>query len=254
MQIVTEVELWHMKVSNFNEKARWALDYKGVPHVRHDVEPGRHVGIAKRIAGTRTMPIAKIDGKIVADSTEIIRELEARWPEPPLYPAGDADRARALELEDFFDEELGPYTRTLVVAHGLPEPDVLLGAFFPDMTGARRKAAELAYPLVKKRFRSTIGVTPASVEEAFDKVRASARRAMAELQPSGYLVGDGFSVADLTAAALVAPAVAPPEFPYPQPQRDHPLLAPVRAAFAESGMEEWVRTMYARHRGSARIS
>jgi hypothetical protein len=26
--------LWHISFSNFNEKARWALDYKQIAHVR----------------------------------------------------------------------------------------------------------------------------------------------------------------------------------------------------------------------------
>ena len=34
--------LYHLKVSHYNEKARWALDYKGVPHVRRAAIPGRH--------------------------------------------------------------------------------------------------------------------------------------------------------------------------------------------------------------------
>jgi len=25
------VFLWHVKISHYNEKARWALDYKGIP-------------------------------------------------------------------------------------------------------------------------------------------------------------------------------------------------------------------------------
>jgi glutathione S-transferase len=70
-----------------------------------------------------------------------------------------------------------------------------------------------------------------------------------ELEPSGYLVGNDFTVADLTLAALVAPAVAPEQFPYPQPQRNHPLLAELRDALAEAGILEWAREMYARHRG-----
>ena len=245
---MTAVELWHMKVSNFNEKARWALDYKGVPQVRHAVEPGRHPRIAGRLAGTRTLPIARIGDQLLTDSTDIIGALEARWPHPPLYPPEEADRDRALELEDFFDEHLGPYSRTLVVAHMLPSSEVLLGAFFPDMQPARRAAGRIFYPLIKQRFRSTLSIDPIAVEEAFEKVRAAGARWRAELQPSGYLVGRDFSVADLTAAALVAPAVAPPEFPFPQPQRGHPLLAPVRSVLAEFGLEEWVREMYSRHR------
>ena len=55
----------------------------------------------------------QIDGRGIGDSTEIIAELEARFPEPPLYPADAEQRRRALELEDFFDEELGPHMRLL---------------------------------------------------------------------------------------------------------------------------------------------
>jgi glutathione S-transferase len=40
-------------------------------------------------------------------------------------------------------------------------------------------------------------------------------RITVELQPSGYLVGDRFTVADLTAPALFSPLVMPKEFQYP---------------------------------------
>jgi glutathione S-transferase len=52
-----------------------------------------------------------------------------------------------------------------------------------------------------------------------------------QLQPSGYLVGDRFTIADLTLASLLAPAVAPEQFPYAQPQRGPPAAgAPARRA------------------------
>jgi glutathione S-transferase len=82
-------------------------------------------------------------------------------------------------------------------------------------------------------------------------VRAALDRLEAELQPSGYLVGDRFSVADLTAAALLAPVVFPPEFPYAPPG---PLPAPVvrwRDAFVGRRALRWVAEMYRRHRGTS---
>lgn len=243
--------LWHLKVSSYNEKARWALDYKAIPHTRRASEPGRHTLVAKRLAGTRTFPILVIDGQTVADSTHIIEELERRRPDPALYPADPEDRRRALELEDFFDEEVGAHARALVVHHMLPEPDLLLGAFYPDMGKARRVATRAGYPAVKLAFTSGLGIDKDAVETAFEKVHAAGVRVREELGSRDYLVGDSFTVADLTAAALMAPAVAPPEFPYPQPQRDHPALAPVRDALGETGMLDWAREMYARHRGTS---
>jgi glutathione S-transferase len=243
--------LWHLKVSNFNEKARWALDYKRFPHVRRAVVPGRHRVIAKRLTGGRTFPILVLDGEPIGDTTEIIAALERLKPEPRLYPADPEQRRRALELEEFFDEELGPYSRLLTVHHMLGSRTLFLGGFAPDLPAARRLAALATFPFLRRQVRRDMGIDERSLELAFEKVRAAGERFRAEVSPRGYLVGDRFSVADLTLAALVAPPVAPPQFPYPQPQRDHELLEPLRRALTEAGLYDWTRDMYARHRGES---
>jgi glutathione S-transferase len=240
--------LWHLKVSHYNEKARWALDYKGIPHVRRAVTPGNHAKIAQRVWGGRTLPALELDGHAIGDSTEIIRELETLGPEPALYPADPAERRRALELEDFFDEELGPHLRLLFIHHVLPEPRLLLGAFAPDLSAARRASARATYPLIRRRTVDMLGIDEPSVKQAWEKVNVGCERFAAELSPSGHLVGDDFTVADLTVAALLSPVVAPGQFPYPQPQRDHPRLAPVRAPIEDSGAGAWTREMYGRYR------
>jgi UDP-N-acetylmuramate--alanine ligase len=90
--------LWHLKVSHYNEKARWALDYKGLPHTRRAMDPGRHQKVAKKLSGGTTFPVLELNGRAVGDSTEIIAELERLRPKPELYPADPAERRRALEL------------------------------------------------------------------------------------------------------------------------------------------------------------
>jgi glutathione S-transferase len=240
--------LWHLKVSNFNEKARWALDYKRVPHVRRAAVPGLHRGIARKLGGGDTFPVLVLDGEVFGDSTQIIEALEQRHPEPPLYPPDPAERRRALELEEFFDEELGPHVRLLTVQHMLPDAELTTGAFFQDLGAARRLGARIAFPAVRRRFVTTLGIDERSVALAWDKLHVAGERFSAELQPSGYLVGGTFTVADLTLAALLAPPVAPKQFPYPQPQRDHPLLAPLCEMLAEACLLDWTREMYARHR------
>jgi glutathione S-transferase len=243
--------LWHLKVSNYNEKARWALDYKGVPHLRRAAIPGRHRAIAQGLSGGRTLPVLVLDGKGIGDSTRIIEALELRYPEPALYPADPEQRRLALELEDFFDEELGPHVRLLAINLMLRDAKLMLGAFVPDLTGFRLLSARATFPMVRRQVVSDFAIGPRTVELGYQKIRAAGERFARQRQPSGYLVGDRFTVADLTLAALVAPAVAPEQFPYPQPQRGHPLLAPVRDALAESGLLAWTREMYARHRGAS---
>jgi glutathione S-transferase len=240
--------LWHLKVSPYNEKARWALDYKYVPHVRRAALPGRHRALARELTGGNTFPVLDMDGEAIGDSTRIIEALERRHPEPPLYPADRADRQRALEIEDFFDEELGPYLRLLVLHHALESPKLLLGMFFPGLPLRARLVARAAFPIHRRRAIEDFGIDEFSVGFAWGKVSAAGERFRSELRPSGYLVGDGFTIADLAVAAIVSPVVAPVQFPYPQPQRDHPLFAPLRAALAESGLVDWALDMYASSR------
>jgi glutathione S-transferase len=243
--------LWHLKVSPYNEKARWALDFKGLPHVRRAVTPIRHDRLARKLSGGDTLPVVVIGDDGIGDSTRIIERLELLRPDPPLYPGDPAERARALELEEFFDEDLGPYTRRLVLHHALGDADLLLGAFTPDLGGAARRAARAAFPLMRLRVRRDFQIDERTVAEAFDKVAAAGERLRAERGASGYLVGDGFSVADLTLASICAPAVAPPQFQYPQPQRDHPLFAPFREALDRAGLLDWTQRMYELHRGES---
>ncbi|HEX8074820.1 MAG TPA: glutathione S-transferase family protein [Thermoleophilaceae bacterium] len=243
--------LWHLKVSNFNEKARWALDFKSVPHVRRAVDPGTHRRIARKLTGGTTFPVLVVDGEAIGDSTRIIEALERMRPNPPLYPSDPADRRRALELEDFFDEQLGPYTRMLLLHRLLEDPDLLRETFAPDLSIPRRLVGRVTFPALRRRVIADFGLDEQGVERAYEKLRAAGARVRAELQPSGYLVGDRFTVADLTLSALASPVVAPEQFPYPQPQRGHPLVAPVRAALQEAGILDFARTMYARHRGAS---
>ena len=108
--------LWQIDISHFSEKARWALAYKEVEHDRH--APPRRGSTSRLRSGspaapTRPSPCSSWTGARIGDSTAIIAALEQRYPELPLYPADPAERRRALELEDFFDEELGPNIRLL---------------------------------------------------------------------------------------------------------------------------------------------
>jgi glutathione S-transferase len=242
--------LHHLKVSHYNEKVRWALDYKGIPHVRKAALPGRHRKLARELTGgaTKTFPVLVENGYAIGDSSRIIAHLEDRYPEPPLYPKDLADRRRALDLEDFFDEQLGPFARLLVVHHELPDARLFLKTFVPDADAVTLTLARLQFPIMRRRIRAGFGIDDHSVAHALHQMHLAGERFRAELQPNGYLIGDNFSVADLTLASLVAPIVAPRDFPYPQPQRDHARLEPLRDVLDEYGLLDWTRDMYTRKR------
>src|SRR5689334_9432 len=120
--------LWHLPISHYSEKVRWALDWKRVPHRRRVMPPGLHpLGALVLSRGqVYTMPVLVAEGQRIADSTGIIGWLEERYPESrPLYPSDPPERARALELEDWFDEKLGPYVRQWGFNALLTEPEAV---------------------------------------------------------------------------------------------------------------------------------
>jgi glutathione S-transferase len=253
---VAEPVLWHIEISHFNEKARWALAYKGVGHQRRAPTPGPHMAVALWLTRGRhkTFPVLQLDGEAIADSTAIIAALERRFPDPPLYPDDPLARRRALELEEFFDEELGEHVRLLAFHEATKDPatverftvDLLpdrLAAVGPVRAGAMRffsTFTELRYGVKSDR----------RAELAKAKVLAALDRLEAELGDAEYLVGDRFTVADLTAAALFYPLVLPPEAPsLPAPPAG---LERFRAPLEERPGYEWVARMFRKHRRPAK--
>ena len=78
---------------------------------------------------------------------------------------------------------------------------------------------------------------------------AALDRIESELQPSGYLVGNSFTVADLTAAALFCPIVMPPEFEYRTAGTPPQSIREYRDSIARRPAFRWVEDIYRRHRG-----
>jgi glutathione S-transferase len=243
--------LWHIELSHYNEKVRWALDYKGVPYERRVPMPGLH-GVRALIetrGAQRRLPVVRLEGRAIGDSTAIIAALEEHTPEPPLYPSDPAERERALALEEFFDEELAPDVRRFGWHHILRHPDDITGALFTRSEPVRERLVRAAVPVARVAVRRDYAIDPDSDEKPRQAILAAMDRLESELRPSGYLAGDAFSVADLTAAALFTPLVQPPERPF-LPARVPPAIGDFGRELTERPGGQWILETYARHRGA----
>ena len=235
--------LWQYNFSNFNEKARWALDFKRVPHVRRSLLPGGPRAMAFSLRGT--LPVLDLDGERIVDSTHILAALERRYPDPGLYPGDARERAAALELEEFFDEHAGHELRRAGFYEWLANPrfvsDLLTTGRGPAIRALMRMVLPAAMIYAKRRYR----IYPGDAERARAKLTVALDRIIAELGGRDYLVGSRFSVADLTAAALLFPLAWPAELQYRYPPP--PDWGALKVA-AEHPAVEWIRTIYRRHR------
>ena len=244
--------LYHIEISHYNEKVRWALDFKGIAHRRKAPMPMMHMAWAATMTRGKgkTFPILRLDGETIDDSTRIIERLERDHPEPPLYPEDLGERARAVGLEDYFDEELAPHLRRAAFAEVTRDSEAFAWAAAPHagrlLHAGFKGSAALAGPMLRMRY----GINADSAEDGRQKTAAALDRLESEIGPSGYLVGDRFTIADLTAAALFFPLVRPPEAEYLTPTIPK-AYEEFRAQFESRPGWEWVREMYRRHRGAS---
>jgi glutathione S-transferase len=202
--------------------------------------------LAKSRGASKTFPLLDLDGRTYSDSTDIVAALEERWPEAPLYPSDPADRVRALELEDFFDEEVGPYTR-LYAWHEIVKDRQTAERLIESGMAGPKVGARFTAPLAAGFLQLRFGVkSDEAAREARAKIDTGFDRIEAELGDREYLVGDSFTVADLTAAALFYPSVLPAEGPQlPEPP---PAYAAFRAEIESRRAFKYVREMFRRHR------
>jgi glutathione S-transferase len=225
--------------SHYCEKARWALDRAKLDYVEESYAPLQHIPAVRR-AGGKSVPIL-VDtdtGEAFRDSTDIIREIDRRRPEAGLLPSDPALRAEALAIEDDLDENLGPATRRVgyfFLVHRGGERfgrEMLSGA----TTGTARAVVSLTYPAIAWAIAKALKVDEAGYkrslakgEEVFERIGARIEAAHAEGR--SFLVGDRFSVADLTFAALCTPLLQPRNSGWPMPPRA--LLPPDAAALSD---------------------
>jgi glutathione S-transferase len=243
--------LWHIPLSHYNEKARWALDYKRIAHHRQ-VLGADYLIRAWRATGRGTLPILFLDKRAIGDSTHIIAALEERYPEPPLYPRDVAVRQHALALEDYFDEQLGPALRAVIVTPLFrSDPGIALRVL---TTGMPDKASQRLQPLGRifpayYRFRHKI--RDAKLEADRATVNAALDRIEQERQGRPYLIDDAFTIADLTAAAMLGVLLQPPEIQYPLGVELPRYLQDYRAALLRHSAMQWAANIYRLHRGSS---
>jgi glutathione S-transferase len=156
------LRLYRAPFSTNVERVALALAFKGL-EAESVVIAYEDRSPVEEVSGQGLVPVL-VDGReVVADSVRILRYLEAKWPDPPLFPQDVARRAELAVFLDWFNEVWKVAPNTIEEELERAQPD------------EERVAANAA------------------------RMRASLDRFEAMLHGRDHLFGDDFSAADCAA-------------------------------------------------------
>ncbi|MTF39494.1 glutathione S-transferase family protein [Cyanobacterium aponinum] len=196
------LELYQFELSQFSEKVRLILDYKGLEYKKVEVTPGIGQLEVYKISGQRQVPVLKDGDTVVADSTEIALYLDRKYPEKPLIPTDGVARGKCLLMEEWADESLGLKGRKAFF-HALNHYPSFRSSFLPENTPDILKTFVNAFPSeIMDVFSLGVGFGKDVLKEAEKGLKQDLEALTLILHDQPYLTGDKPTLADLTVAAL----------------------------------------------------
>lgn len=212
------IRLVTIRFSHYNEKARWALDRCGIPYEESPHLPATHTpfaawasrgsGSSDRVSTRFSTPVLVDGERRIADSTDIARYAAAHSASGyDLIPTEREDEILALDAE--FSTRLGAHTRRLAYFYCLQDKDLFLRLAPLNVPGLESTVWKLTYPALRAYLRWGLAISPERAERSMNRTREIFADVEARLAQngSGYLVGERFTLADLSFAALSGPAL-----------------------------------------------
>lgn len=238
-------ELITIPISHYCEKARWALDRARVPYRERAHLQVVHWFHVKRAGGGWTAPVLKCGSLALSESADIVRWADARGG-LGLYGSDEV-----AALEDEFDSRLGPHGRRWMY-DAIRGDNGLVGKYgATGVPGWERRAVPLAFPFVRRVIDRYFKITPESAAESL-RIAREVFDSVAQRLSDGraFLVGERFSAADLTFAALSAPLLVPPQYgvPLPSPEELPARMASVVGEMRSHPAGEFALRMYEQER------
>lgn len=191
------IRLHQFEISPFCDKIRRVLHVKGQAYEVVEVPLAKAFTQVKKINPAGKLPCLEIDGEFLADSSDIARHLEARFPEPPLLLEDPRQRALCHVLEDWADESLYFYEMRLrfTFPHNakrwVPALAAHDGAFM-------RAVAPFVIPRMMRSTTGAQGVGRKSEAAVLADVERHLDAVDGLLAGGEWLVGDRLTLADIS--------------------------------------------------------
>lgn len=197
------IELYHFAFSTCSQKVRLVLAEKGRDFVSHEVNiiaGEQHDPAYVKLNPGHVVPTLVHDGRVLVESSLIIRYLDDAFPEPPLRPSDALGRYAVERWIERVDEELHPAAPTVTFATGprivlLQQPPEVREANLagiPDPAERATRRSVLEHGVKAPEFAGALGVFLDTLDEM-----------EVELDDEPWLSGGRFGLADASVLPYV---------------------------------------------------
>jgi glutathione S-transferase len=201
-----------IRISHFNEKARWALDRCGHAYDEEPYMPMLHnlgtapvllrhrAGAADKLSTRFSTPVLIAGDRVIADSSAIVAFASEQAKDASLGLYFDPE---ARELEAYFSGRFGADTRRLAYWYLLPHRHLLVDLGAHNVGRRQARAFEAGLPFMIPVLRKALAVNETQAMRSRANVLAEFERVSERLADGRpYILGERFSAADLSFAAL----------------------------------------------------
>ncbi|MDZ8028109.1 MAG: glutathione S-transferase N-terminal domain-containing protein [Nostoc sp. DedQUE01] len=196
------LELYQWELSQYSEKVRLILDFKGLDYRKIEVTPGIGQVELFRLTGQRQVPVLKDGNRYIVDSTEIAKYLDLKYPDRPLLPQDDKKRGLTLLIEEWADESIGIKGRKALFA-AVSQDQNFRKSLLPTSTPDIFKSLVEGVPSdLLTLFGIGVGYSPEVIQSAIASLKQDLEALTLLLADSPYLTGDEPTLADLAVAGL----------------------------------------------------
>jgi glutathione S-transferase len=240
------MKLYQFTFSHFCEKARWALEYKGIAYQAVNLLPGLHLKPVRKLAPKSCVPVLVDEATVIQESSAIITYLDTKFPILTLTPSDPGAAREVLEWERYCDEQIGVTLRLWFYYHALQDHDLALRFLLQGAPWHRSAVFRLIYPKVRQVMMQFMNINTDTARQSEDQLLAALEKLDGALNGRRFLVEDRFSRADLTACALLSPwcLVADDQASLSLPTA----LLELRNRFKDRPFYRWVRSVYDSYR------
>ncbi|WP_417317732.1 glutathione S-transferase family protein [Emcibacter sp.] len=188
------LHLFHTNVSNCSTRVRLLLEEKGLSWTSHHLNLVKRENLTEsyfRIHPNGLVPALVDDGVPVTDSIDILYYLEEKYPQPAFLPQDSNSREEIRRWIDLAGEIHVKGVKTFVYGKaGLVTKDRSEMDRYEKLAPGRE--------LVEFHWKSIEGFPAEDIEAAVAILQDSFERVEAQLEGRTYLVGDSYSLADIT--------------------------------------------------------